>query len=132
MFPICKRMHHSCRRRCAIIAAVLGRQHSKRQAGGVWAYIETEEMVLQAGAAHLEGLDEDVFGDEGGAREEAGHVGGGCGAGDGRHVGAGQLPQQQLHQAYAAVLGILHSHTLSHANTFHELFHTHSLCIWPD
>lgn len=60
------------------------------------------------GRAHLQRLNEDVFWDQCSASEEAGHVGGSCRAGDGRHVGAGQLPQQQLHQAHAAVLWVLH------------------------
>lgn len=66
---------------------------------------------------NLQQVDEDGFWDVGGTREEAGDVGGGCRAGDGRLVGAGQLPQQQLQQARAAVLRVLHANSPHQSDT---------------
>ena len=62
---------------------------------------------------HLQGSNEDVVRDHGSAREEAGHIGRCGGTGDGRRVGAGQLPQQQLHEAGTAVFRILSTQVLS-------------------
>ena len=54
--------------------------------------------------ACLQRLQQQGLRDKGGSRQEAGQVGGGRRARDGRHVGVGQPLQQQLQEGRAALL----------------------------
>ena len=64
-------------------------------------------------SACLEGLEQEGLGDEGGARQEAGQVGGSCRARDGGNIGVCQPLQEQLQEGGAALLRTLHPHTCS-------------------